>query len=62
MLGWWAELMPLFVVRWFARRYCERFLIQGVGLTNHAKCSARTARADILVWEKSDHSKTPNVI
>lgn len=51
MLGWWAELMPLFVVRWLARRYCERFLIQGVGLTAGVKASARTARSDILVWE-----------
>lgn len=24
MLGWWAELMPLCVVRWIAARYCEK--------------------------------------
>lgn len=24
MLGFWAEFMPLFVVRYFARKYCER--------------------------------------
>ena len=25
MLGKWTELLPLFVVRWLALRYCERF-------------------------------------
>lgn len=24
MLGRWTELLPLFVVRWLALRYCER--------------------------------------
>lgn len=25
MLAAWTELMPLFVVRWLARRHCEKF-------------------------------------
>lgn len=25
MLAAWTEILPLFVVRWLARRYCERF-------------------------------------
>lgn len=25
MLAAWTELMPLFVVRWLARRHCEQF-------------------------------------
>ncbi|MDL5036799.1 hypothetical protein QRD40_10620 [Comamonas sp. Y6] len=25
MLAAWIELMPLFVVRWLARKHCERF-------------------------------------
>lgn len=28
-MNWLAELMPLFVIRWYARRYCERFNFAG---------------------------------
>jgi hypothetical protein len=24
MLAAWTEILPLFIVRWLARRYCER--------------------------------------
>lgn len=24
MLAWWTEILPLFIVRWLALRYCER--------------------------------------
>lgn len=46
MLGWWAELMPLCVVRWLARRHCEWVT------TSHTERPAlvfATARPDTLV-------------
>lgn len=46
MLGWWAELLPLCVVRWLARKTCERVT------TSHADRPAlvfATARPDVLV-------------
>ena len=30
MLAAWIELMPLFVVRWLARRHCEVFHLGGL--------------------------------
>lgn len=46
MLGWFAELMPLFMVRWLASRICERVT------TSHTARPAlvfATARRDVLV-------------
>lgn len=46
MLSAWTELLPLFVVRWLARRYCERVT------TSHTDLPAlvfATARPDTLV-------------
>jgi hypothetical protein len=28
-MNWLAEIMPLFFVRWYANRYCERFQLDG---------------------------------
>lgn len=48
MLAKWTELLPLFVVRWLARRYCERVI---VGREGHIRIAA-TARHDILIIVK----------
>jgi hypothetical protein len=45
MLAWWIELMPLFVVRWLALRYCERVPFDCEG---NARVAA-LARPDVLV-------------
>ena len=29
MLAAWTEILPLFVVRWLARKHCERFHLGG---------------------------------
>ena len=29
MLGWWAELLPLWIVRHIARNHCERVSVYG---------------------------------
>lgn len=42
MLAWWWELMPLFVVRWLALRYCER-------LWASATLRVAMPRPDVLV-------------
>jgi hypothetical protein len=42
MLGRWTELLPLFVVRWLALRYCERITV------GHGAIVV-TARPDVLV-------------
>lgn len=42
MMGWWAELLPLFAVRWLAVRWCERMTIGGGG------AELVTARPDVL--------------
>lgn len=42
MLSIWTELLPLFVVKWMARRYCDRILRIGEPIY----C---TARPDVLV-------------
>lgn len=41
MLAWWTELLPLFVVRWLAMRYCEH-----VTAYPHV---CKTARPDVLL-------------
>jgi hypothetical protein len=45
MLAWWTELMPLFVVRWLALRYCERVPFERGGNAR----TAAVARPDVLV-------------
>lgn len=51
MLGKWLELMPLFVVRWLAVRYCERVPFEREGSAR----TAAVARPDVLIrvkeWE-----------
>jgi hypothetical protein len=43
MLGWFSELMPLFLVRWLALRRCERLSLVGAGTP------VVLARPDVLV-------------
>lgn len=45
MLATWTEVLPLFVIRWLARRHCERVMIGGNRTTY---C---VARPDVLVQE-----------
>ena len=45
LLAAWTEILPLFVVRWLARRYCERISIDS---KTRKQCLA-TARPDVLV-------------
>ena len=45
MLAWWTEILPLFVVRWLALRYCERVPFEREG---NARVAAM-ARPDVLV-------------
>ena len=45
MLGRWTEILPLFVVRWLALRYCERVPFEREG---NARVAA-VARPDVLV-------------
>ena len=52
MLGWWVELLPLFAVRWLARRFCERVQVRGVGLCGENTVPAVTARGDVLIAVK----------
>jgi hypothetical protein len=54
MLGWWCELMPLFVVRWLALRRCERLSMFGAGLT------VVMARPDVLVRVPVADSSKPS--
>jgi hypothetical protein len=42
MLGWFSELMPLFLVRWLALRRCERLRLAG-------SVDVVMARPDVLV-------------
>jgi len=42
MLAAWTEILPLFVVRWLARRYCERITVCHGGIVV-------TARPDVLI-------------
>lgn len=44
MLGKWIEIMPLFVVRWLARRHCERVTLSGV--------EWHTATSDVAIRSK----------
>jgi hypothetical protein len=45
MLAMWTEILPLFIVRWLARRYCERVSIHR---ESHLRTAA-IARPDVLV-------------
>jgi len=45
MLAAWTELLPLFLVRWLALRYCERVPFEREG---NARVAA-VARPDVLV-------------
>lgn len=48
MLGKWTEILPLFVVRWLALRYCERVPFEREG---NARVAA-VARPDVLIRVK----------
>ena len=45
MLAKWTEILPLFVVRWLAKRHCERVSISRDG----AERIAAVARPDVLI-------------
>jgi len=45
MLGRWTEILPLFVIRWLALRYCERVPFEREG---NARVAA-VARPDVLI-------------
>ena len=53
MLSKWCELLPLFVVRWLAVRYCGRV---GYAYEGRVERTFAVARPDVLV-----KLKTPNV-
>ena len=46
MLKAWIEILPLFVVRWLAKRLSERFKVQ-MGTGNHTRTFAQ-ARPDVF--------------
>lgn len=46
MLAKWTEILPVFVVRWIARRYCERV---PYGYEGREQRMMATARPDILI-------------
>lgn len=50
MLAAWTEILPLFLVKWLARRYCCR-IMEGVG---DARRVHFTARPDVLVKEANN--------
>lgn len=45
MLSKWTEILPVFIVRWLALRYCERVPFEREGNAR----TAALARPDILV-------------
>jgi hypothetical protein len=45
MLGAWIEIVPLFIVRWLALRYCERVPMQREGHTR----TVATARPGVYI-------------
>lgn len=48
MLGAWTEILPMFVVRWLARKYCKR----AVAIKrNRQTIRFYTVRPDILIKE-----------
>lgn len=51
MLAKWTELLPLFVVRWLASRYCERVPYHYEGQVHR---TFAVARPDVLF--KVDHN------
>ena len=46
MLAAWTEILPLFVVRWIAKRYCERVPYSYEGRVERVVV---TARPDVLI-------------
>lgn len=46
MLSKWTELLPLFIVRWLAHRYCERVTYSYEGRIERV---VATARPDVLI-------------
>lgn len=50
MLSAWTEILPLFVVRWLARRYCERVRYAFEGRLEPVFA---VARPDVLIKEAS---------
>ena len=51
MLAMWTELLPLFIVRWLAKRMCERVSVQRDG---HIRWMA-TARPDVYIRIGGQH-------
>jgi hypothetical protein len=47
MISRWAEILPLFIVRWIALRYCEQ-----IPHTNGR--AAVTVRPDVLILTRFD--------
>ncbi len=51
MLAAWTEILPLFIVRWLAKKYCERVPVM-------REINPRTfavARPDILIRCEAEH-------
>ena len=46
MLAAWMEILPLFVVRWIAKRYCEHVTYSYEGQVERV---VATARPDVLI-------------
>lgn len=47
MLAKWTEILPVFVVRWLAKKHCMR-VVYGSGLGSR---TFLTARPDVLIKE-----------
>jgi len=45
MLAAWTEILPLFIVRWLAKRYCERINLR----VNDRGDAYVTPRKDVLI-------------
>lgn len=46
MLSKWTEVLPLFIVRWLAKRYCERV---PYSYESREERVVATARPDVLI-------------
>ena len=46
MLAKWTEILPLFIIRWIAKRYCERVPYSYEG---RVQFKMATARPDVLI-------------
>ena len=53
MLAVWTELLPLFVIRWIAKRYCERVPYSYEGRVTFL---VATARPDVLIKLKEKNN------